>query len=132
MDIFESLENLNVSEECFDSILSIVEAKLADRMNVEQLKGIVDKVIPQREKVYSENKEKYGKYDQKTYNSKYRLNYAKFLKRGLNDAFRRKTKLPISQAKKQAKNETFYSKDPGSHAVASIGNETKNNLALGY
>ena len=25
MDIFESLENLNVSEECFDEIMGIVE-----------------------------------------------------------------------------------------------------------
>ena len=29
MDIFESLENLNVSEECFDEIISIVEKVLA-------------------------------------------------------------------------------------------------------
>ena len=38
MDIFESLENLNVSEECFNDIVSIVEEKLEDRMTMGELR----------------------------------------------------------------------------------------------
>ena len=32
MDIFESLENLNVSEECFDEIMGIVEDMLSEHI----------------------------------------------------------------------------------------------------
>jgi hypothetical protein len=32
MDIFESLENLNVSEECFDEIMGIVEDTFEDML----------------------------------------------------------------------------------------------------
>ena len=37
MDIFENLENLNVSEECFDEIMGIVEELLSERVTVGQL-----------------------------------------------------------------------------------------------
>ena len=40
MNIFESLENLNVSEECFDEIMSIVEDLLGEGTN---LVGVVDR-----------------------------------------------------------------------------------------
>ena len=30
MNIFESLENLNVSEECFNSIITLIEANIED------------------------------------------------------------------------------------------------------
>ena len=32
MDVFESLENLNVSEECFDSIMGIVEEIISENI----------------------------------------------------------------------------------------------------
>lgn len=37
MDIFESLEELNVSEECFDDIVSMVEAMLSEGNNLSQV-----------------------------------------------------------------------------------------------
>lgn len=41
MNIFESLENLNVSEECFDEILHRVEENLYDVVGRAEKKGIV-------------------------------------------------------------------------------------------
>ena len=45
MDIFESLENLNVSEECFDDIISIVEELLS-----EDVYSAIDKYAPEKDK----------------------------------------------------------------------------------
>ena len=36
MDIFESLENLNVSEECFDEIMGLVEDTFEDMLRKKQ------------------------------------------------------------------------------------------------
>jgi hypothetical protein len=44
MDIFESLENLNVSEECFDDIMGIVEDLLSEDIKSE----IHKKVAPEK------------------------------------------------------------------------------------
>ena len=41
MDIFESLENLNVSEECFNDIMSRIEEDLYDLVGRAEKKGIV-------------------------------------------------------------------------------------------
>ena len=45
MDIFESLENLNVSEECFDDIMDIVEELLSEGTH---LAGVVDRYAKKR------------------------------------------------------------------------------------
>ena len=39
MDIFESLENLNVSEECFNDISALINEKLVDVVNRAMRKG---------------------------------------------------------------------------------------------
>ena len=132
MNIFENLENLNVSEECFNDIMGIVEAKLADRMNVKQLQNVTNNAIPQREKVYSENKKKYGEGDMRTMNSKLRLNYAKNLSKGLDSDVKYAPKSSVNQAKKNAKEYAFGSYDPGVHATASVGNGLKSNYATDY
>ena len=43
MDIFESLENLNVSEECFDDIVSIVEEILSEEDDFEFFQNYMKK-----------------------------------------------------------------------------------------
>jgi hypothetical protein len=43
MSIFESLENLNVSEECFDDIMDIVEELLSEDISKEEYNRIKDK-----------------------------------------------------------------------------------------
>ena len=43
MDIFESLENLQVSEGCFEDIISIVEALLSEGLNKETIKSYIQK-----------------------------------------------------------------------------------------
>ena len=48
MDIFESLENLPVSEACFEDIVGLLEEKLKDRMTIGELRGISNKVAPSR------------------------------------------------------------------------------------
>lgn len=40
MDIFENLENLNVSEECFDDIVSMVEAMLNEKDSLNNISHI--------------------------------------------------------------------------------------------
>ena len=45
MNIFESLENLNVSEECFNDVMDIVETMLKDRMTMGQLKEVAKKSL---------------------------------------------------------------------------------------
>ena len=45
MDIFESLENLNVSEECFDDIMNMVEELLSEGTH---LAGVVDRYAKKR------------------------------------------------------------------------------------
>ena len=48
MDIFESLEQLNVSEECFDDIVSMVEAMLSENIfdQIEKVHGKVETRLP--------------------------------------------------------------------------------------
>ena len=51
MDIFESLENLNVSEECFGDILSIVKGYLNEKMtDKDNYIETARKVLPKRTK----------------------------------------------------------------------------------
>ena len=59
MDIFESLENLNVSEECFDDIMGIVEEFLN-----ESTYEIIDK--KEKEARDSGNEEEYKKWREKS------------------------------------------------------------------
>ena len=49
MDIFESLEQLNVSEECFDDIVSMVEAMLNEGSN---LNGVVNRAFAKNKEPY--------------------------------------------------------------------------------
>ena len=79
MDIFESLENLEVSEACFDDIMGIVEEQLKDRMTMGQLRKVGRTAVGQRKAAYLQNKRKYGKKHPKTFKSKLRLNYAQNL-----------------------------------------------------
>ena len=61
MDIFESLENLNVSEECFEDIVGLVEAKLKDRMTMGELREKIRRADKVRHAQYLESdKEWYG------------------------------------------------------------------------
>ena len=58
MSIFEELESLNVSEECFNDIIRIIEELLDEKYTVSQVKEIAKKVVPQRmEKGTKEGKE---------------------------------------------------------------------------
>ena len=50
MSIFESLENLNVSEECFDDIMGIVEELLSEDIYDAVLKSVDDENSPLRKK----------------------------------------------------------------------------------
>lgn len=49
MNIFENLENLQVSEECFDSILDIVESILNERVTVGDVQKAAENSLPSRE-----------------------------------------------------------------------------------
>ena len=51
MNIFESLENLNVSEECFDDIMGIVEELLS-----EDVYSAIDKYAPEKDRERLRNK----------------------------------------------------------------------------
>ena len=57
MDIFESLENLNVSEECFDEIMGIVEELLNEKATVGQLAMAASNRM-EREKIKNEEANK--------------------------------------------------------------------------
>ena len=50
MDIFESLENLNVSEECFNEIMGLVEELLNEDIYDVVLKSVDDENSPLRRK----------------------------------------------------------------------------------
>ena len=50
--IFESLENLNVSEECFNSILSIVEEIISEYDEKDRAEA-ANKVIPKRQQAFN-------------------------------------------------------------------------------
>ena len=56
MNIFESLENLNVSEECFNDIVSIVEEIINESPTVSDLTSATIKSIPLRMSKYKEVK----------------------------------------------------------------------------
>ena len=61
MSIFESLENLNVSEECFDEIMGLVEATLKDRLTMGELREKARRAKNARHAQYLESdKEWYG------------------------------------------------------------------------
>ena len=60
MNIFENLEQLNVSEECFNNILNIVENKLKDRMTMGQLREKAGKVRQERLEKLQDLEKKYG------------------------------------------------------------------------
>ena len=58
MNIFESLENLNVSEECFDDIMDIVEDLIeTTQKNLKNAKDKNDKYINRIKKVLKAKKE---------------------------------------------------------------------------
>ena len=104
MDIFESLENLNISEECFDEIMDIVEAMLKDRMTMGELRKVGDTAVGQRKAAYLQYKSKYGEEHPKTFKSKLRLNYAQNLV-GKNDSKSTKKypdNMTVGDAKKKA------------------------------
>ena len=48
MNIFESLENLNVSEECFNDIVGLVEEYIQEKYSVSRVKEIAASVLPKR------------------------------------------------------------------------------------
>ena len=51
MDIFENLENLNVSEECFNDIMDIVEELLSEKItDWDNYVKAAEKVLPERVK----------------------------------------------------------------------------------
>ena len=138
MDIFESLENLNVSEECFDEIVGIVEEMLKDRMTVGQLNAVADKVQDNRAEQLKRAREKYGEGSIEVHRAQHRLGKASSL--SMNDKqrpldVREKSALKklypkdmkISQAKKvQGDLELPYS-DVHSE-IGSLGHPTKIHL----
>ncbi len=81
MSIFESLENLNVSEECFDSILDIVEELLLElnesNYSAADVANRARKVLPDRKKAYTQAK-KSGDFSNELF-AKERYEHAKAL-----------------------------------------------------
>jgi hypothetical protein len=68
MDIFESLENLNVSEECFDEIMGIVEDLIdVTQNNLKDAKNKYDKYVGRIRKALMFKKEN-GTLDDATIN----------------------------------------------------------------
>lgn len=66
MDIFESLENLNVSEECFDDIMDIVEEIVSTAQNnLDNAKNKEKKYVERIQKVVNAKKEKGALPDEK-------------------------------------------------------------------
>lgn len=59
MDIFESLENLNVSEECFDEIMGLVEELILERNqeNRQKKKDWETRKVPETSPFYGDSKE---------------------------------------------------------------------------
>lgn len=52
MNIFESLENLNVSEECFEDIIGLVEEYIHEVYTVSDVISAAENSIPLRRKLY--------------------------------------------------------------------------------
>lgn len=52
MDIFESLESLNISEECFSDILNIVEEVISEYLTVGKVKGAINNSLKDRVQQY--------------------------------------------------------------------------------
>ena len=65
MNIFESLENLNVSEECFDEIMGIVE-RWIDNHTVGEVRKIAKNALDTRNSKYQESLLKNGKSSPET------------------------------------------------------------------
>ena len=64
MNIFESLENLNVSEECFNEIMGIVE----EILNEDIIRAIDKKYDPKLEKASKRGKKAFAKMIEKKWN----------------------------------------------------------------
>ena len=54
MDIFESLENLNVSEECFDEIMGLVEEEMEKKYRSGLKDSTIDSLIQKRKKAWGD------------------------------------------------------------------------------
>ena len=118
MSIFEDLENLDVSEECFDDIMGIVEDIVSTaRKNLEDAKNKEDKYVKRVQKVVDAKKEngtlpdeKFGdKVLNKLLDGKYRKNVEKaerLVKKaeGLPKSTERPTKNEIGAEKTVSKN----------------------------
>jgi hypothetical protein len=61
MDIFENLEQLNVSEECFDEIMGIVEELLNEKITMKEWTDKAKQVLPNRSKEVDKKEEAYLK-----------------------------------------------------------------------
>lgn len=64
MDIFENLENLNVSEECFDNIMDIMEEYL-DESTLEDQKGKALQALKELRATYNAGRRHFEKQDRK-------------------------------------------------------------------
>ena len=85
MNIFENLENLNVSEECFNDILNIVETKLKDRMTMGEFRKIAKDNIRKREKAYRKARNERLLPKEDLDRLRYRAKYAKLQSEGGNE-----------------------------------------------
>jgi hypothetical protein len=83
MNIFESLENLNVSEECFDEIMKIVEGYINELKN-ETIEKTLDKRNDQYKDLRASGKDKEASKEGRKYYKAFEIAKARARKKGLN------------------------------------------------
>ena len=128
MDIFESLENLNVSEECFDDILRIVEdLRKHDEIdeNIDDVKANLDRERAKKlEDAHGYRKDRYGRSSDALSYTNYLIDYYKNRaeKHDSNSAYRNEFSDPLHSVRRTSYGGDQYnynpSKDRTLHSIA--------------
>lgn len=105
MDIFEQLENLNISEECFDDILSIIEEYINETITVGKVKSAVQSALPLRMQRYKDAKTNPASTPQDIKKASDRVEKAMKIKSGLSNNISHYDNISVHDAKNKLSNE---------------------------